>query len=217
MEDPYRMIARHRGLTKYLKNLTDSIVKIKVVLNGEKVQTYSYNDQVRLRTIIPKLEPKKVYSMNLFYKEEGDYYRADLKDLIVIQNENQQIDIFKNKKGFLSNPRSDYLIFGYLKKKLILQIIDMKIYNFHIHSITNDNGNGKMMNMDFFQTFCWDENKELPIETVLNKILIDYGFEIQQSSVLYDEHNGVWNVEVIVKIKSKKNWLQRGWNYLFHK
>jgi hypothetical protein len=221
MDDPYRMIARHRGFSKYIYNLNNRIVKIKVVLNGEKIKTYSYPDQVRIRSILPKLETGKIYSMNLFYKEEGDYYRWDLKNLIVIQTEHD-VDIFKNQNGVLTDPKSDYLLFGYFKKKLIIQEVDMKIYNFHVHSITNEKiiDKGKMMNMniDFNETICIDANKVLDTEKRIEKILCNYVYDIHQQSERYDEDKGVWDVEVQVMMGGKKNIWKRIWNAIsFHK
>ena len=210
--DPYRMIARHRGFSKYLRNLNNRMVKIKVVLNGEKIKTYSFTDQVRLRSILPKLEPNKIYSMNLYYKEEGEYDRCDLKNLIVIQTDNR-IDIFKNKRGVLSDPKSDYLLFGYFKKKLIIQEVDMKIYNFYIHSITSEKIDEKMMmNMDFNKTICVYSNKDMDMKKEIEKILCNYVYDIRQKSEKYDEHLGVWEVEVQVSIERKKNIWKRLWN-----
>ncbi len=212
MDDSYRMIALHRGFTKYLRNINNPIVKIKVELNGEKIKTYSFPKQVRIRSILPKLKLGKIYSMDLYYKEEADYYRCDLKNLIVIQTEDH-LYIYKNNNGVLSDPQSDYLLFGYFKKKLVIQEVDMKIYNFHIYSITNEKiDDVKMMNTDFNETICIDANKNLDMKKRIEKILCNYVYKIHQQSEKYDEDKNVWDVEVNVMIEGKKNILKRIWN-----
>jgi hypothetical protein len=96
----------------------------------------------------------------------------------------------------------------------------MKIYNFHIHSITNEKiiDNEKMINMDFNETLCIDSNKDLDTIKKIEKILCNYVYDIHHQSERFDEEKGMWDVEVQVMIEGKKNIWKRIWNAIsFHK
>lgn len=220
------MITRHRGLTKHFQNMSNPIVKVKVVLNEQKIKTYSYPKEARLRNILPDLKKDNIYSLDLYYKEEGYYYPSSLKDLI-LTTEDDRINIYENKNGRLSDPKSDYILFGYSKKKIIIQEVDRKIYHIHISQKNRDNSVERnkeqkidltRMDIEFHQTICVD--KEIDIVKEIDRILSDYNYEIYQTSDISDEywgHKRIRDVDVQVVIERKKNIWRRIWNVLFHK
>jgi hypothetical protein len=247
MEKSYGSITRHRNLTKYLWNLSNPIVKVKVVLNNKKIKTYSYLNEARLRNVLPDLEEYKIYSLDLYYKEDGYYYPSSLKNLILMR-EGDKIDIYESKNGKLSDPKCDYLLFGHSKKKIMIQEVDKKIYHIHIRNVSNERNKEQMMDLretdiEFHRTICIDMNKELDIDKKISKILCNYVYEILHQSVErnaeqsaeksaersytkemetlnvenYNENKKNWNIDIQVCIIRKKNIWRRIWNELFNK
>lgn len=224
MDHPYRMM-RHQGLIDCLQNLSNPIVKVKVVLNGQKMDTLSFPHQARLRSILPDLENDKVYSLNVYYKENG-YYMIDLSNLILFKNDNK-ILIYKDKGGHLSKPKPDYLLFGYSTKKVIIQETTKNIYHLHIESLPNpmrpeESSSVSMIGFEHNEMICRDDNEEIDMKKHLDRILCNYLYHIENIEYLVDQdklccQSDRGEISVQVEIEGKRNIWRRFLNYLFHK
>lgn len=217
MDHPYRMMMRHQGLIDYLQDLTNPIVKVKVVFNGQKMDTRSFPHQARLRNILPELQNDKVYSLNVYYKENG-YYMIDLKNLILFKNGNK-ILIYKDKNGRLSGPKSDYLLFGYSTKKVIIQETTKNIYHLHIESIPNstrteESSDASMIGTEWNEMICMDDHQEIDMKKQVDTILCNYLYHIEDTWCCQSDRR---DIHVQVVIARKKNLWRRFLNYLFHK
>lgn len=214
MDHPYRMIMRHQGLIDYLQNLSNPIVKVKVVFNGQKMDTRSFPHQARLRNILPELQNDKVYSLNVYYKENG-YYMIDLKNLILFKNGNK-IFIYKDKNGRLSGPKPDYLLFGYSTKKVIIQETTKSIYHLHITNSMRpeESSDASMIGVEWNEMICADDQQEIDMKKELDRILCNYLYHIENVEYLVDDRR---DIHVQVVIEGKRNIWRRFLNYLFHK
>jgi hypothetical protein len=216
MDNQYRLMTRHRGIVDYLQNISNPFVKVKVTLNGKKLDTHIYPDQVRLRSILPDLEINKIYLLNLYYKENGEYYLSELKNIILVK-EDDKICIYENKNGRLNGPISNYLLFGYSKKKIVIQEVDKKIIHIHIQSLSNEKLTQSINGAnEFYESICIDGDKEIDIDRKIDDILCNYVYQIQKKEKI-DEDKNICQVYVEVVVDRKKNIWRRFFNYLFNK
>ena len=173
-------------LIEHLRNLSRDNIHVKVYLNQTKIIDYLISN-VSLRKLIRQLdlEPLQLYRLNLFYKDNGEYYLSDLKNLFLVVDAQNKLVIFEPTKYFSSDKRSmylrvcnDYLLQGQATKKIMIEKTDYCLFDIHVCSGHSEKSVAQQRIYDFNTSIIMASNSRVNIkkevEKKLNKFIFDY-------------------------------------------
>ena len=135
---------------------------------------------------IPTLEKRKLYSLSVYYKENGEYYPTELTELFVLVDDADKLVMFEYKNNhWYSMERKyvvhchDYILMGQSKKKIIIQETDKKLYDIHLCSIHSESV-AQMRIYDFNKSILIVSKEQIDIPKEVQKILYQYHYVINK-------------------------------------
>jgi hypothetical protein len=198
------------------------LVHVKVILNHNKIGDYILTKGVRLRKLIPDLEPLKLYSLNLLYKENGEYLQSDIRNFFLVVDEEKKLLILSpiyslNRKYYLEIVK-DFSLEGSATKKIVIQDTDYKFYDIHISSVHSESIDQKRI-YDFNSSILLASNKNIDLQKELAKKLSKYIFQVKNivcsDGCILDEDSQPFICEstnkiyIEVSLDRKKTWKER--------
>jgi hypothetical protein len=204
---------------------------IKVCFNKTQIAEYMQNDTLYLKDIIPKLKSNHLYSLNLFYKENGMYYPTELNRCFVFIDDKNKL-ILCSQKNKRSNKLKQYVkltpdhyFTSRSTKKLIVEESKLNIVDLHIYNDPIEDQSEYKIDKHVF-IVC----DQLNIYEEMSKILKSYEFEFTHEGFeffgkcMMDEMTGKLlemdrtnTVCVKVKIIRKKGFWERIGTYFKEK
>ena len=208
---------------QHLRNLSNTNVHAKVFLNQVKVGDYLLQD-ISLRKLIPPLEKLKLYIMNVYYKDNGEYYLTELKNLFLVVDAEDRLVIFEpvkyeNSKIYLKIIRNYSLIGHATKKIMIEETTKYKLYDIHVCSVHSEASVGQPRIYHFNKSIILASDEEIFLTHEVSKKLNKYKFQTNKivcSEGCEKNENG-WitdadttnKIYVEVNLEREKRWRER--------
>jgi len=209
-------------LIEHLRNLSNDTLHVKVFLNQSKVGDYLMRN-LTLRKVMPELEKLKLYTLNLYYKDNGEYYLSDLRDVFIVLDAEDKLAMFEpvkyeNSKIYLKYIR-DCSLLGHSTKKIMIERTNYKLYDIHVCSVHSESSVAQPRVYDFNTSVIIATDEEFSIHQEVSRKLSRYIFDIHKivcSEGCSKNENG-WITEsdltnkiyVEVKLERKKRWRER--------
>jgi hypothetical protein len=246
--DIFLMNPRHKRLFEYLKYIDNPIVNVKVIFNGCRVGKFVFtNNDASIRKImysvgtrnpscgfctpyaekIPTLEKRKLYSLSIYCKENGEYYPTELSELFVLVDDADKFVMFEYKNNHWYSMEEkylrhfyDYILGGQSKKKIIIRETDKKLYDIHVCSVHSESV-AQMRIYDFNKSILIATKEQVHIQKEVQKILHSYHYTINKiihtDNCVMDSENvliesGPTNkIYVEVRLEGKKERIKGLW------
>lgn len=221
-------------LIEHLRNLSNENIHIKVFLNQTKIIDYLVSN-VSLRKLIRSFELEKLqlYKLNLFYKNNGEYYLSDLKNLFLVVDAQNKLVILEpikicptDKQSMYLRVCGDYLLQGQSTKKIMIDKTDFKLYDIHVCAVHSEKSVAQQRIYDFNTSIILASNSKnrinikKEVDKKLNKFIFDFNKIIcsddciigQDGIVIQSESTNKIYIETL--IERKKGLFERIFNFV---
>ena len=166
-----------KSIQNWVRTSSVRITHVKVYFNKTKIVDYTNHGVTFLKNVLPKLKPNRLYSVNVFYKENGMYYDTDIIHAYAFLDRQDKVILVCQKRSFFGElPKKQYVeisgdfyFTGQATKKVVVEEVPFSILDLHVF------GNDELKPLNKHVYIVWKD--QLNIFYEVDKILSDYEYD----------------------------------------